>query len=160
VSHFPVGRVLWFDDEPVNDILERDAFARAGIACDSYTNNNDGLKALSIMHYDLVVSDIDRDIPQNRMDLTSSGQYATRSTVLQHIERRLALRIECNHFAINDRFISKRTHRSGNGRITRREVPIVARSEACLRAALYAKSSVSIELELFCGVRRYVAPAC
>ena len=56
----PRATIAWVDDKPLNNQFERLAFASAGIFCDSYTTNDDTLKALGRARYDLVISDIGR----------------------------------------------------------------------------------------------------
>jgi len=56
----PRATIVWVDDKPLNNVFERQAFASAGIFCDSYTSNDEALTALDLMKYDLVISDIGR----------------------------------------------------------------------------------------------------
>lgn len=57
----PRAAIAWVDDKPLNNVFERQAFASAGIFCDSYTSNNEALTALDWVKYDLVISDIGRE---------------------------------------------------------------------------------------------------
>jgi hypothetical protein len=50
----PRATIAWVDDEPLNNVFERQAFASAGIFCDSYTSNDEALQALDWVKYDLV----------------------------------------------------------------------------------------------------------
>lgn len=59
-AKLPLATILWVDDEPLNNIFERQAFANAGIFCDSYTTNTEALEALNSTHYDVIISDIGR----------------------------------------------------------------------------------------------------
>lgn len=65
----PLATILWVDDDPLNNLFERRAFATLGIFCDSYATNADAMAALQAGDYDVVVSDIGRgDLPETGWD--------------------------------------------------------------------------------------------
>ena len=57
----PTAKVLWVDDHVLNNYWERLALASTGIMVDSYATNVDGLSALGLSNYDVVLSDVERD---------------------------------------------------------------------------------------------------
>jgi len=66
----PKAKILWVDDHPSNNQYQRLAFAGLGIYCDEYTNNYDARVAARMVHYDIIISDVDRDKePENGIDL-------------------------------------------------------------------------------------------
>jgi CheY-like chemotaxis protein len=72
-AHLPTASILWVDDQPLNNLYERRAFAELGVFCDPYTSNADGLAAMTKVRYDLVISDIGRgDARETGWDLLTS----------------------------------------------------------------------------------------
>ena len=60
------GRILWVDDRPWNNVLERNYLQSLGISIDSVENNKAAYELLRLQGingtpYDLVISDYDRD---------------------------------------------------------------------------------------------------
>jgi len=55
-----IGRVLWVDDHPQNNIYEERLFEERRIAVHTVTSSGDALRLLSMNHYDVVISDMGR----------------------------------------------------------------------------------------------------
>lgn len=55
-----VGRILWVDDHPDNNLQERDYFAGRDIAVYPVTNTEEALLLLSLYRYQLVITDMGR----------------------------------------------------------------------------------------------------
>lgn len=55
-----IGRVLWVDDNPQNNIYETRFFEERRIAVHNATTSADALRLLSMNHYDVVISDMGR----------------------------------------------------------------------------------------------------
>jgi DNA-binding response OmpR family regulator len=55
-----IGRVLWVDDHPQNNIYEERLFEEHRIVVHNATSSADALKLLSMNHYDVVISDMGR----------------------------------------------------------------------------------------------------
>jgi CheY-like chemotaxis protein len=55
-----VGRLLWVDDHPQNNIYEARFFENHRIAVHNVTGSADALRLLAMYHYDVVVSDMGR----------------------------------------------------------------------------------------------------
>jgi CheY-like chemotaxis protein len=58
------GRILWVDDNPANNRLEVQALRASGIQIDTAVSNDEALNYAERRHYDLVLSDIGREAPQ------------------------------------------------------------------------------------------------
>ncbi|MET0324165.1 MAG: response regulator [Ilumatobacteraceae bacterium] len=56
----PVGRILWVDDKPRNNINERSVLEQMGMRIDLATSTSEALAALQRNRYDLVISDLGR----------------------------------------------------------------------------------------------------
>ncbi len=56
----PSGRILWVDDQPTNNVYERQTFERLGIDVELSTSTNDALVKLAARRYDLIISDMGR----------------------------------------------------------------------------------------------------
>lgn len=55
-----VGRLLWVDDHPSNNVYEKRLFENHRIAVHEVTNSADAFRLLSMYDYDLVISDMGR----------------------------------------------------------------------------------------------------
>ncbi len=55
-----IGRVLWVDDHPQNNIFEKRFFEERRIAVHNATSSADALRLLAMNHYDVVISDMGR----------------------------------------------------------------------------------------------------
>lgn len=55
-----IGRVLWVDDHPQNNIYEKRFFEERRIVVHNAISSTDALKLLAINHYDVVISDMGR----------------------------------------------------------------------------------------------------
>ena len=55
-----VGKILWVDDHPENNIYEKQYFEKHRIAVHPVTNSDDALKLLDMYDYDAVISDMGR----------------------------------------------------------------------------------------------------
>ena len=53
--------VMWIDDQPNNNIIERRALAHMGVMTDTYLANDQAYEALQRMPYDLIISDLTRN---------------------------------------------------------------------------------------------------
>lgn len=60
-EYLPKAKILWVDDNPLNNQYQRLAMASLGIFCDAYTNNKEAMIAARTTSYDVVISDIQRD---------------------------------------------------------------------------------------------------
>lgn len=58
------GRILWVDDNPVNNRLEVQALRASGIDIDIAISNDEAIDYAAERDYDLVLSDIGREAPQ------------------------------------------------------------------------------------------------
>ena len=57
-----IGRILWVDDHPENNVTERNAFEEQNIAVYTVVTTDEALTLLSMYpHYDAVISDMGRD---------------------------------------------------------------------------------------------------
>jgi len=56
-----IGRVLWVDDHPENNVKERDFLEGRRIAVYEVTSSDDAMKLLSMYKYDAVISDMGRN---------------------------------------------------------------------------------------------------
>jgi CheY-like chemotaxis protein len=56
-----IGRVLWVDDHPENNVKERDFLEGRRIAVYDVTSSDDAMKLLSMYKYDAVISDMGRN---------------------------------------------------------------------------------------------------
>jgi hypothetical protein len=54
--NLPIATVLWLDDNPNNNIDQRQALGLLGIFCDSYSKTLDAESAARSVHYDMVIS--------------------------------------------------------------------------------------------------------
>lgn len=61
-GRLPLGSILWVDDHALNNQDERLALANIGVFVDAYTDNQQALEALKAERYDLIISDIGRNI--------------------------------------------------------------------------------------------------
>ena len=72
-----VGRVLWVDDHPQNNIYEKRFFENHRIAVHNVTGSADALRLLAMYDYDVVISDMGRG--EDRLaGLKLAGQMRTR----------------------------------------------------------------------------------
>jgi DNA-binding response OmpR family regulator len=55
-----IGKILWVDDHPENNIYEKQFFEKHRIAVHPVTNSDDALKLLQMYDYDAVISDMGR----------------------------------------------------------------------------------------------------
>jgi len=55
------GRVLWIDDNPSNNLLEKAYLEQQGIAVYTVDNSKDALTLLSLYNYQAIISDMGRD---------------------------------------------------------------------------------------------------
>jgi DNA-binding response OmpR family regulator len=55
-----IGKILWVDDHPENNIYEKQFFEKRRIAVHPVTNSEDALKLLQMYDYDAVISDMGR----------------------------------------------------------------------------------------------------
>jgi hypothetical protein len=65
--------------------------------------------------------------------------------------------VECDHLAINHRFIWKFFECFGNRLIPHSEVFVVSGAQVNSAVALERYGTIAVQLQLFCGVGRYVA---
>src|SRR5690606_9030956 len=65
-----VGRVLWVDDHPQNNSVERDFFESRKVAVYQVLTTEEALQLLAMYDYDAVISDMNRnDIPLDGLNL-------------------------------------------------------------------------------------------
>ena len=77
IERIPRARILWVDDKPLNNLYEKHALAEIGVFADSYTNNDDAVKAAKKVHFQLVISDIGRGLtPESGFDLPAALRSA------------------------------------------------------------------------------------
>ena len=56
-----IGRVLWVDDHPENNLVEREVLERRKIAVYQVTTTEEALQLLAMYEYDAVISDMNRN---------------------------------------------------------------------------------------------------
>lgn len=62
--------ILWVDDEPLNNVFEREAFERLGMKIDFARSTSDALDLLKRREYDAIISDMSRpEGPRSGYDL-------------------------------------------------------------------------------------------
>lgn len=69
------ARILWVDDNPENNIYEREALLTLGTITDTATTTEEGMAALRSNVYDLVISDMRRgSVPDEGLSLLREMQ--------------------------------------------------------------------------------------
>jgi CheY-like chemotaxis protein len=73
-----VARVLWVDDQPANNELERTRLRRFGIVFDNVVSTHEAVEQLAIEGYvyDLIITDLDREISSDRSSTAGSAFLA------------------------------------------------------------------------------------
>src|SRR5439155_19972001 len=80
-----------------------------------------------------------------------------RAEILQQIEVRTATLIDGNYFSINDGSLGQIRQRLHDVRKLSMEGFFPPREQRQTSSRLHRKGAISVELNFFCGVRRYVA---